>query len=262
MIAPYGLESADYCATCSLRKNGYFCQIETNALAAFDRVKFPSSYPSGAVLFVEGQAPRGIYMLCKGRVKLTMASIDGKTVIVRIVESGELIGLHSAISNQPYELTAETLEPCQVNFVRREDFLKLMRANAELCLSVVNQMGNYYRGACQQIRYLGLTHSATEKLARFLLKAAASGQETKQGIRFALNLTHEEIAQVVNVSRETVTRALTELRNKDLISEPDARKIRSGRPFPLCFSIPTDHLLHRALPHATQLAPHIFLKLL
>jgi CRP/FNR family transcriptional regulator, cyclic AMP receptor protein len=218
MNAPYGLESADNCTTCTLRKDGYFCQIETTARSAFDRVKFPSSYPAGAVLFVEGQAPRGVYMLCKGRVKLTMASIEGKTVIVRIAEAGELLGVHSSISNQPFELTAETLEPCQVNFVRREDFSKLMHDNRDLCMSVVAQMGNYYHGACQQIRYLGLTHSATEKLARFLLKAAANGQETKQGIRFSLNLTHEEIAQVVNVSRETVTRALTELRNKDLIS--------------------------------------------
>lgn len=84
--------------------------------------------------------------------------------------------------------------------------------------SAMEQFGNYYRGACQQIRYLGLTTSAAEKLACFLLESAVRGQRTEQGMRFNLSLTHEEIAQVVGLTRETVTRGLTELRHKNLIS--------------------------------------------
>jgi CRP/FNR family transcriptional regulator, cyclic AMP receptor protein len=218
MNAPYNMQLTEDCQTCPMRKDNFFCQLSTPALKAFEAAKFTSSYPTGAVLFVEGQAPRGVYMVCKGRVKLTMTSIEGKTVIVRIANAGELLGLQSTLSGDPFELTAETLEPCQINFIRREDFVKMMRANHEACVNAMTQLSNFYRGACQQIRYLALTHSATEKLARFLLEAASKGQETKQGVRFNLSLTHEEIAQIVGVSRETVTRSLTELRNKSLIS--------------------------------------------
>jgi CRP/FNR family cyclic AMP-dependent transcriptional regulator len=63
-----------------------------------------------------------------------------------------------------------------------------------------------------------LTTSAAEKLACFLLESAVRGQRTEQGMRFNLSLTHEEIAQVVGLTRETVTRGLTELRHKNLIS--------------------------------------------
>jgi CRP/FNR family transcriptional regulator, cyclic AMP receptor protein len=214
---PYGMEIADDCATCPIRTDGYFCQMSPDTLAHFQKMKFTSLYPSGSVLFAEGQVPRGVYMLCKGRVKLTMASPSGKTVIVRVVEAGELLGLHSAISGDAHEVTAETLQPCQVDFIRRDDFKKLLE-HGDASVNAMQQFSNYYRGACHQIRYLGLTPSATEKMASFLLESASRGQETPKGIRFNLSLTHEEIAQVVGVTRETVTRALTELRSRMLIS--------------------------------------------
>jgi CRP/FNR family transcriptional regulator, cyclic AMP receptor protein len=215
---PYGMEIIDSCATCPLRKKGFFCCMTNDCLAAFEKVKFTSSYPAGAILFVEGQVPRGIYMLCSGRVKLTMTSQEGKTIIVRVVEAGEVLGLQSAISGEAHELTAETLQPCQVDFVRRDDFAKLLREQPEVAANTIQQFGNYYRGACQQIRYLGLTTSANEKLASFLLELAIRGQETQQGLRFNLSLTHEEIAQVVGLTRETVTRGLSEFRSRSLIS--------------------------------------------
>jgi CRP/FNR family transcriptional regulator, cyclic AMP receptor protein len=201
-----------------MKQHGFFCEMAPEPMKAFERMKFTSSYPEGAVLFVEGQNPRGVYMLCKGLVKLTMTSSEGRTLIVRIASGGQMLGLHATISGEPYELTAEALEPCQINFVRRDDFLKLLREQPGAFASTLQQMGDSYKGACQQIRYLGLAQSATEKLARFLLEASSRGQNTSQGIRVQLSLTHEEIAQVVGVSRETVTRSLSEFRAKLLIS--------------------------------------------
>jgi CRP/FNR family transcriptional regulator, cyclic AMP receptor protein len=228
--APYGMELTDECASCPMRKDGFFCQMASESLGAFQKIKFTSSYPGGAVLFVEGQVPRGVYMLCTGRVKLTMTSAEGKTIIVRVVEAGELLGLHSAISGDTHEVTAEILQPCQVDFVRRDDFLKLLREHADVAVNAMEQFGNYYRGACQQIRYLGLTTSAAEKLACFLLESAVKGQQTQQGMRFNLSLTHEEIAQVVGLTRETVTRGLTELRHRNLISTKGPSILIRNRP--------------------------------
>ncbi len=215
---PHGIDLVDECTTCPLRKEGFFCQMGQDALAAFEKVKFTSSYPAGAMLFVEGQVPRGVYMLCQGRVKLTMTSLEGKTVIVRIVQPGELLGLHSAISGTAHELTAETLQPCQVDFIQRDDFSRLFRDHGEAVANAMQQFSNYYRGACQQIRYLGLTASAAEKLAGFLLESAIRGQETLQGVRFNLYLTHEEIAQVVGLTRESVTRGLADFKHRSFIT--------------------------------------------
>ncbi|HEX4003572.1 MAG TPA: Crp/Fnr family transcriptional regulator [Candidatus Acidoferrales bacterium] len=218
MRGPYGMDIVEDCKTCSMRKSGFFCQLPVAALQALNCMKFTSTYPAQAVLFVEGQIPRGVYMLCKGRVKLTMNSADGRTLIARICGPGEMLGLHGALSGEPYELTAEALQPCQVNFVRREDFLRLVRQHTEASAAAMRQMGNGYREICQEVRYLGLSRSASEKVAQFLLESSTNAQETMQGKRFSLGLTHEEISQIVGISRETVTRTMTEFKNKMLIA--------------------------------------------
>jgi CRP/FNR family cyclic AMP-dependent transcriptional regulator len=217
MHSPYGMELSGSCDTCPLRGEGFFCSLQKSALKAFDDIKFTSGYPGGAVLFVEGEGPRGVYVLCRGRVKLTMTSADGKTMILRMVKPGEVMGLHAVVSGKPYQATAETVEPCQVNFVRRDEFLRFLTQNSEASVRAAQQLSGDYQTACDQIRSLGLTHSASEKLARFLLETSAKGQETKQGIRVRMTMTHEEIGQMIGASRETVTRTLGEFRNKHLL---------------------------------------------
>lgn len=218
MRAPYGLEMVEKCQDCKLRSDGYFCNMATAPMKAFEMIKFTTAYPEGAVLFVEGESPRGVYVLCRGRVKLTMTSSDGKTLILRIVKPGEVLGMNAAVSGNLYQATAETLEPCQVNFVKREDFLRYLREQPEASLRAAQQLSGSYKAACEQIRSLGLSHSAPEKLARFLLEWSEKGQETKQGIRVRLNLTHEEIGQIIGTSRETVTRTLGEFREEQIVS--------------------------------------------
>jgi CRP/FNR family transcriptional regulator, cyclic AMP receptor protein len=217
MRAPYGIDLIEDCKTCPIPKNGFFCQLQSTAIQAFSDVKFTTSYPAEAVLFVEGQAPRGVFVLCMGRVKLSMNSTDGKTLIARICEPGELLGLEAAVSGEPYEVTAETLQPCQVNFVRTDDFLKLVREHAEISTAAMQQLSNSYRNVCREVRCLGLSRSATEKVAQFLLETSAKARLTSQRKRFQLGLTHEEISNVVGLSRETVTRTLTNFRDKMLI---------------------------------------------
>jgi len=217
MQSPYGMELSGSCETCPLRGEGFFCNLQKPILKAFDAIKFSSGYPGGAVLFVEGEGPRGVYVLCRGKVKLTMTSSDGKTMILRIVKPGEVLGLHAVVSGKPYQATAETVEPCQVNFVRRDDFLRFLAQNSEASIHAAQQLSVDYQTACDQIRSLGLTHSASEKLAKFLLETSAKGQETKQGIRVRMTMTHEEIGQMIGASRETVTRTLGEFRDKHFL---------------------------------------------
>jgi CRP/FNR family transcriptional regulator len=216
VAAPYGLDIIDDCALCHFRDDRFFCQLPKPALKAFNAMKFSAAYPGGAVLFTAGQMPRGIYLLCRGRVKLTMGAADGKTLILKIAEPGEVLGLHATVAGTPYEMSAETLHPCQLNFVKREDFLRFLKENGEACLRAAEHLSNSCQGAFEQIRSLGLSHSAREKLARVLLEWAASGENTSSGCRVKLAMTHEEIAQMIGTSRETVTRILAEFREKHL----------------------------------------------
>jgi CRP/FNR family transcriptional regulator, cyclic AMP receptor protein len=214
MGTPYGIQISEDCLLCKLRKSGFFCQLPKTALQDLEKIKYASAYPQGAVLFVEGQAPRGVYVICSGRVKLTTTSRDGKTLILRIADAGEVLGLHATVSGKPYELTGETLQPCQLDFIRRDDFLRFLQNHADACLNAAQHLSQNCQSAYEMIRSLGLSHSVGEKLARLLLEWSSDGDTTKEGIRIKVALTHEEIAQLIGTSRETVTRVLSEFREK------------------------------------------------
>jgi CRP/FNR family transcriptional regulator, cyclic AMP receptor protein len=216
MSSPYGLQITENCLICKLRHSGFFCDLDKPALESLEQIKYASAYPQGAMLFVEGQSARGIYIVCTGRVKLSTTSRDGKTLILRIAQAGEVLGLHATVSGKPYELTAETLQPCQLDFVKRDDFLKFLQNHSDACLNAAQHLSQNCQSAYEMIRSLGLSHSVSEKLARLLLEWAEDGDATKDGIRIKVSLTHEEIAQLIGTSRETVTRVLSEFRDKKL----------------------------------------------
>lgn len=218
MKGPYGLELNDGCKNCKLKKDGYFCQLAPSSVNEFDAIKSTATYPKGALLFVEKQESRGVYALCEGEVKLSISSAEGKIMIMRIARAGELLGLMATMAGQPYEVTAETIHPCQVAFIRREDFLRFVTTHPEASQSVVKQMSSQYRGACEQLRTVGLSASAQEKLARLLLTWTEGMQQTKEGMRIKLPLTHEEIAEFIGTTRETVTRTLSDFKVRHLVT--------------------------------------------
>ena len=215
MQAPYGLDIVERCDGCRRHESRGFCDLPDAALGALDAVKFTTLYPRGALLFVEGQPSRGVYVLCSGRVKLSATSSDARVIITRIVRAGEILGLCAALSGGNYEVTAETLEPAQVNFVRRADFLRLLSTHSEAALRAAEQLGRNYSAALEQVRTLGLSHSAAAKLARFLLEVGRG--EGEQTDRLKLALTHEEIGQLIGASRETVTRLFSEFKHENFI---------------------------------------------
>src|SRR5271154_2242509 len=122
-----GLKCVESCLNCHLRSHNFFCELSQSSLDAFNKIKHAAVFPEHAVVQVEGQSPWGIFILCQGRAKLSTTSREGKTLIVRIAEPGEVLGLHAIITGGPYELTVETMQPCQLNFVSREDMLRFLR---------------------------------------------------------------------------------------------------------------------------------------
>jgi CRP/FNR family transcriptional regulator len=111
MKTPYGLEIIENCLACPLHQDRLFCNLAPPALAGLDAISSAAIYPKGAILFVEGQEPRGIFVICNGHVKLSASSAAGKSLILRIADPGEVIGLPGTISGKPYEATAEAQEP-------------------------------------------------------------------------------------------------------------------------------------------------------
>ncbi|HXC31657.1 MAG TPA: Crp/Fnr family transcriptional regulator [Verrucomicrobiae bacterium] len=215
--SPYGLQIIENCVTCPHREARLFCNLSPAPLHRLAEITSSATYPKGASLFVEGQQARGVFILCAGHVKLSTSSADGRTLILRIAEPGDLLGLPATISGRPYEVTADVIEPTQANFISREDFLNFLREYGEVAVRVAQELSDSYQSALAEMRTIGLSRSAREKLARFVLDWSAQHPSENGAVKFNLTLTHEEIAQMIGASRETVTRLFADFKRKSVL---------------------------------------------
>ncbi|HEY7096730.1 MAG TPA: Crp/Fnr family transcriptional regulator [Terriglobales bacterium] len=215
MKSPYGLEIIEDCSTCKRHQADWFCHLSPELLKDLNLHSHRGTFPDRAMLFVEGQSPRGAFLLCSGRAKLFTTSRDGRVLILKIAEPGEILGLSAVIANAPYEISAETASPCQVNFIARESLLKLVKQNGELGLQAAGTLSREFQSAYRDIHDLVMSRSSEGKLAKLLLSWSNGGKSNE--FRVHSTLTHEEMAQMIGSSRETVTRVLSGLKKKQVI---------------------------------------------
>jgi len=245
-----------------LTATNFLSALSPSAAGAFDAIKVTTTYPSGAVVFVEGEAPRGVFVLSTGRAKVSIGSASGKVMILRIAKAGEILGLHAAVSGAVFQATAQTIEPCRIGFVRREEFLRFLRDYPQASLEAARQLSASYQDACDQLRAIGLCDSARKKVARFVLESVENGDLREDGVRATLTLTHEEIGQLIGTSRETITRALGDFKTRRwvlikgstlLVQDKAALRDLAGYDSPASFETP-----HRAAPSGGRpyLNPH------
>lgn len=197
---------------------GLFQHLDDQAQADLHAICHVRLYPKGARLFAEGQHARGLFSLCRGRAKLAVANSRGHWAIVRVATAGEVLGLREVMTNQPYEATAQTLEPTQVQYVERRDFHRFLRAHESISLRVIEQLS---RELCSAYRHIvcALADGTTRaELARLLRNFANSeALPASDGVSFQLGLTHEEMSGIIGSSRETVSRVMSDFQAHGLI---------------------------------------------
>src|SRR5579884_3354802 len=172
MTVAYNFQIIEDCAKCTYREQRLFCDLPRAALLRLQNIKATSVYPKGALLCLEGQPARGVFVLCTGRAKLSTTSAEGKSIILRIAEPGEVLGLTAVLSNTPYEATIETLEPSQANFISQAEFMPFAQEFPEVSMRVAKQLTHNCQCAYSEIRSIGLSKSVPEKIAKLILKWA------------------------------------------------------------------------------------------
>jgi CRP-like cAMP-binding protein len=175
-----------------------------------------SVHARGSVLFTAGQPPTGIFMIEKGCVKLSMSSGRGRSLILGFFGPQSVLGLPATILGFPHESTAEATKPVTVRFFPRARLLQHMRAGATglWAAQVVSCM--FYSTLCE-MEALWLTDSVNQKLSRFLLSFCSPRDGSRAPLQVPLDLTHEDIAQRIGVSRESVTRFFSRSRKSGIL---------------------------------------------
>jgi CRP/FNR family transcriptional regulator, cyclic AMP receptor protein len=200
-----------------------FCNLKGETLSEFLAIAPESSRSRGETLFVEGETPRYVFLICSGRVKLTVTSREGRTAILRIAGPGEILGLSPAMSGTANETTAEAVELCRVKAIRVSEFLNFLQKYPEASREATRCLLHDYRVVLNNVCRLALPHTVAGRLATLLLEwlngpASSTRTSSANNHRFIVTLTQEEIASMANTSRETVSRILNQFQQDKLIS--------------------------------------------
>ena len=153
------------CLQCKARKSGWFCNLSAQSLTDLDAMSTHTVLPIGTILFTEGQASRSVSVVCAGQVKLTRSSRDGRTLLVKIVRPGAVLGLSAALSKMPYEVTAQAIERTQLATFEQQDFLNFIQHHAEGSLHAAESLSNEYRSALTGASRLALSTSIAGRVA-------------------------------------------------------------------------------------------------
>ena len=208
IIDPLGHLSAHY---------PFPARLNEHYVASLKASNIGTSFSKGAILFEEGEKPTGVYVVLEGRAKLSVNSAQGKTLVLGFFGPGTILGLATAILGRTHAATAETLKPTKVLFVSRKELVREMQADAtaaRLAAELVSEACYFILG---KMKAVDLSQSAGQKLARCLLGLLAHNTSSSGETPPRLDLSQETIAQMVGLSRETVSRLLSRFRRRRIL---------------------------------------------
>ena len=181
-------------------------------------------FEKGAIIFIEGDLPRGVFLIREGRVKITTCTPEGRVLILGVAQRGDTLGLSAVLTHSEYEASAEVIEPVTARFVSRETFLARLKRDPMAAIEAAEELGRRYRDAHLMMRSLASTDPVLIRLERLLLRWASNGNGlyrvdgTTGPLQIHNTFTHQQIAEMIGSSRETVTRVLREMRERDLVT--------------------------------------------
>lgn len=211
------------CVNCSKRFESIFCRAELDNLNDINKYKVCSQYKKGQTIFTEGHFAYGLFCINEGKIKISRNGDDGREAIIRLTKAGDIIGYKALITNERYTASAIALEDCQVCFIPKEVFLKILSSDSSLSIEIIKMLSTELGIAETKFTHLA-QKPVRERLAESLLFVKETYGFEPDGKTLNVTLSREEIANIVGTATESAIRLLSEFK-KDGIIELIGKKI-------------------------------------
>jgi CRP-like cAMP-binding protein len=206
----------------ALRVIPLFASLEEKDLAEIARLLIDRRYPKDAVVFEDGMPGDYMYLIREGQVKVTKMSEDGREKILEILGEGDFFGEMALLERAPRSASVKTTLPCLLLALSRQEFIALIRRNPDLALDLIRELSRRLRETSEQIR--GLMFERVEgRTRRVLSRLAREEVPGRPDLRATAPITHQQLADLVGTSRETVTRVLKDLRDEGWLEQDGKR---------------------------------------
>jgi len=168
------------------------------------------SFPKYQIIFEEGEAGESLYIIKTGLVKISKEASDGRVKTLALLKAGEFFGEMSVLSDEGRSANAETLTDATLLVMAKGDFENLLEKNASVSIVIVKTLIDRLAQADRQIKNLALGNSRAKIADILLLLSTDFGDKSEDGTKVNVRLTHQELADLAGLARETTTKLLNE----------------------------------------------------
>ena len=210
-----------------LSKVNIFRELPRALIAKLAEIATEREFAKGELIFGPYDREERIFVIREGEVEIYQLSPEGKKVILDILVPGNMFG-NSSFSSEPFvELNDFAVSRTRVVLCtfRKSDFMGVLKTMPELALGLINEISTKLYEADSRIRDLALSDATTRLIGELLRFGRKVGREMNDKIVFGTKITHEELAGMTGVTRETVTRVLKKLRQEQIIGFDESRHI-------------------------------------
>ncbi len=210
-----GVQSPE--AIASLRVIPMFSGVSTETLESIASLLIERRFPKHKTIVEEGAPGDYMYIISEGRVKVTKLSGDGREKILELLDVGDFFGEMSLFDDAPRSASVKAMSDVRIMALARNDFLRLLSSSPGLALSVIQELTRRLRQVDEQAS--SLSFQRVKERTMGLLVRLAKEASSHEGRRKTPVLTHQQIADMIGTSRETVTRAVKGLKDEGWLEQ-------------------------------------------
>lgn len=188
-----------------------FSDLSAAEIKKIDKISFTKEVPGDEILFFENESGEAIYLILSGIVKISKISASGREKTLAILESGDFFGEMSLLDGGTRSATAQVLQKARLLVIHRQDFLRVLHNYPGIASKIISVLSRRLRETNRQLEN-AYFKTVTEKVKDLLRKIGREkGEEVETGTLIEQRLTHQELANLVGASRESITRTLNDL---------------------------------------------------
>lgn len=206
------LQNQEYDAHEALKLVPFFNQLNKDETDYLASRMVPRRFSAGQIIFHHGDPGGLLYIITKGKVKITHSTPDGQEAMLAIFGSGDFFGELALLDDSPRSATIEALEATETITLHRDDFIRFIRSNPGFSLHVLKTLAQHIRRLNSQISDIFFL-DLPARLARQLLHLAEQhGRVTTEGILIDISMTQTDLAEMTGATRVSINKALGRFR--------------------------------------------------
>lgn len=208
-----------------LKKMSFFSGMPEEDLEKIAAISLERKYRKNMIIFMEGDPGEAFYYIKSGKVKIFRTYEDGKEHIVHLLGDGDIFGEATLFSGIPYPASASVYEDSVIGVIKNHDLENLIKESPELSLKMIKLLAAKLVMAQRQVRDLTFSDVFARTASQLIKLAADHGSKTPEGLAIDVQLSRQELADMVGTTRETVSRVISRFKKEKSVTEQEDRLI-------------------------------------